>query len=101
MSTFQIVVILLALAGGVTFLLMKKGKIKDANNNNIPDALEEKVEEVKEVVAETKARAKKVVAEVKDVANAAKEVVKQSKDVVKAATTKTGERKGRKPAVKK
>jgi hypothetical protein len=100
MSTLAIVVIVLAVAGGVTYLLMKKGKIVDANNNNIPDAIEEKIEEVKEVVAETKVRAKKVVAEAKDVANAAKEVVKQSKDVVKVATTKTGERKGRKPAVK-
>lgn len=100
MSTFAIVVILLAVAGGITYFLMKKGKIQDANNNNIPDAIEEKVEEIKEVVAETKVRAKKVASEAKDVVDAAKEVVKQSKDVVKAATVKTGERKGRKPAKK-
>ena len=28
--------------------------VKDANNNNIPDAIEEKVEDVKKVVAEVK-----------------------------------------------
>jgi hypothetical protein len=100
MSTFAIVVVVLAAAGGITYFLMKKGKIKDANNNNIPDALEEKIEKAKEVVAETKVRAKKVVEEAKDVVAATKEVVKQSKDVVKAATTKTGERKGRKPVKK-
>ena len=50
MSTFAIVVVVLAVAGGITYFLMKKGKIQDANNNNIPDAVEEKVEEVKEVV---------------------------------------------------
>jgi predicted GTPase len=33
---------------------MKTGKVKDANNNNIPDAIEEKVEDVKKVVAEVK-----------------------------------------------
>ncbi len=89
MSTIAIVVIVLAVAGGVTYLLMKKGKIADANNNNIPDAIEEKVEEVKEVVKETK-----------DVVAAVKEVGKQASQVVKA--TKSSEaRKGRKPAAKK
>jgi hypothetical protein len=34
---------------------MKTGKVKDANNNNIPDAIETKVEEVKEIVADVKA----------------------------------------------
>ena len=52
MSTFAIVVVVLAVAGGITYFLMKKGKIQDANNNNIPDAVEEKVEEVKEVAEE-------------------------------------------------
>ena len=59
MSTFAIVVVVLAVAGGITYFLMKKGKIQDANNNNIPDAVEEKVEEVKEVVKKTAAKAKK------------------------------------------
>jgi methyl-accepting chemotaxis protein len=100
MSTIAIVVIVLAVAGGVTYLLMKKGKIADANNNNIPDAIEEKVEEVKEVVKETKARAKRVAEETKDVVAAVKEVGKQASQVVKA--TKSSEaRKVRKPAAKK
>lgn len=60
MTTFIIVVALLAGAAFVAFSLMKQGKIADANNNNIPDAIEEKVEEVKEVVAEVKAKVKKV-----------------------------------------
>jgi hypothetical protein len=57
MSTLVLVVVTLAVAGGITFLLMKKGKIQDANNNNIPDAIEEKVEEVKVVVKKAKAKA--------------------------------------------
>ena len=75
MSTFAIVVILLAVASGVTFLLMKKGKIQDANNNNIPDAIEEKIEEAKVVVKKAKAKVEKVktaVAEVKKVADKVK-----------------------------
>ena len=100
MSTFAIVVVVLAVAGGITYFLMKKGKIQDANNNNIPDAVEEKVEEVKEVVKETKARVKRVAEEAKDVVAAVKEVGKQASHVSKA--TKSSEaRKGRKPAAKK
>ena len=54
MSTFAIVVLVLAIGAIATFIAMKKGTIADANNNNIPDAIEEKVEAVKEVVAEVK-----------------------------------------------
>ena len=100
MNTIAIVVIVLAVAAGITYLLMKKGKIKDTNNNNIPDVIEEKVEEVKAVVKETKIRAKRVVEETKDVVAAVKEVGKQASHVTKA--TKSSEaRKGRKPAPKK
>jgi hypothetical protein len=60
MSTIAIVVIVLAVAGGITYLLMKKGKIKDTNNNNIPDAIEEKIEEAKVVVKKAKAKVEKV-----------------------------------------
>jgi hypothetical protein len=81
MSTFAIVVILLAVASGVTFLLMKKGKIQDANNNNIPDAIEEKVEEVKVVVKKAKAKVEKTKAIVA-------EVVKVAEKVKKPATKK-------------
>ncbi len=83
MSTFAIVVIVLAVAGGITYFLMKKGKIQDANNNNIPDAVEEKVEEVKVVVKKTAAKAKKVAAVAEKVV---KEVTK--KPATKKAASK-------------
>jgi len=86
MSTFAIVVILLAVASGVTFLLMKKGKIQDANNNNIPDAIEEKVEEVKVVVKKAKAKAEKVKTAVAEVAKVAEKV---KKPATKKATKST------------
>ena len=72
MSTFVLLVIAVAVAGAITYILMKKGTIADANNNNIPDAIEEKVEEVKVVVKKAKAKvqkAKEVVAEAKKVAD--------------------------------
>jgi methyltransferase-like protein len=72
MSTFVLLVIAVAVAGAITYILMKKGTIADANKNNIPDTIEEKVEEVKVVVKKAKAKvekAKEVVAEVKKVAD--------------------------------
>jgi hypothetical protein len=84
MSTFAIVVIVLAVAGGITYILMKKGKIQDANNNNIPDAVEEKVEEVKAVVKKTAAKAKKVA----EVAEKVVAEVKVKKPSVKKTTKK-------------
>ena len=59
MSTFLIIVALLAIGGVVVFFGMKSGKIEDKNNNNIPDAIEDKIEEVKEVAAKVKKVAKK------------------------------------------
>ena len=85
MSTLVLVVVTLAVVGGITYILMKKGTIADANNNNIPDAIEEKVEEVKVVVKKAKAKvekAKEVVAEVKKVAD------KVTKPTTKKAATK-------------
>lgn len=58
-------IIVLVLVGAVTFVLMRKGKIADANNNNIPDALEKVAAKVTEEVKETVAEVKEVVAEVK------------------------------------
>jgi uncharacterized membrane protein len=72
MSTFVLLVVAVAVAGAITYILMKKGTIADANDNNIPDAIEEKVEEVKVVVKKAKAKvqkAKEVVAEAKKVAD--------------------------------
>ncbi len=100
MMTVFLILIVLVIAGAVTFFLMKKGKIEDKNGNNIPDVVEEKIEDVKELVNVVKERATRVVEETKDVVEAAKKVVKQSKDVVDAAKG-NGARKGRKPSTKK
>ena len=54
------VIIVLVLAAALTFFLMKKGKIADANNNNIPDVIETKVEAIKGVIKEIKEEVKKV-----------------------------------------
>ncbi len=75
MSTLVLVVVTLAVAGAITYILMRNGTIADTNNNNIPDAIEEKVEEVKVVVKKAKAKvekAKAVVAEVEKVAEKVK-----------------------------
>ena len=86
MTTFIVILVLVAAAAGVIVYLQKTGKIKDADGDLIPDVIEEKVEEVKEVAKEVKVRAKRVAEEAKDVVDAAKG---------------NGSRKGRKPAPKK
>jgi hypothetical protein len=78
MGTLAIVVILLAVAGGVTYFI-KTGKIKDENNNNIPDVVEDKIEEIKEQTKVVKAKAKKLT---DDVTKAVKVVEKTAKKVV-------------------
>ena len=85
MSTLLLIILSLVLAGGVAFLLMKTGKIQDKDGNNIPDVIDEKVEDVKETVNEVKERVKKVKEEASDVVKAVKEVGKQAKQVTKAA----------------
>jgi|APGre2960657404_1045060.scaffolds.fasta_scaffold416285_1 hypothetical protein len=55
----KIILIVCAIAAVATFILMKKGKIKDADGNNIPDVLEDAAEEVKEVVKKAKKAATK------------------------------------------
>jgi len=55
-----VIIVLLIAAIIATFTLMKKGKIADTNNNNIPDVIETKVEAIKEVVEEVKEEIKKV-----------------------------------------
>ena len=82
MSTFAIVVLVIAIGAVATFIAMKKGTIADANNNNIPDAIEEKVEEVKEVAKKVKAVAEKVT-------KVAKTVVVEKKATKKPAAKKT------------
>ena len=82
MSTFAIVVLVIAIGAIATFIAMKKGTIADANNNNIPDAIEEKVAEVKEVAKKVKAVAEKVT-------KVAKTVVVEKKATKKPAAKKT------------
>ena len=55
----KILLIVVAIALVATFILMKKGKIQDADGNNIPDALEDAAKEVKEVVKKAKKTATK------------------------------------------
>jgi|LakMenEpi03Aug12_release.lakeMendotaPanAssembly.Ray.scaffolds.fasta_scaffold848608_1 hypothetical protein len=55
----KLILILTVVAIAVIVVLMKKGKIADKDGNNIPDVLEEKVAEVKEVVTKAKKTTKK------------------------------------------
>ena len=48
------VLVILIIVAVAVFVAMKTGKVKDANNNNIPDAIEKPIEVVKEAVAEIK-----------------------------------------------
>ena len=82
MSTFVLFVVAVAVAGAITYILMKKGTIADANNNNIPDAIEEKVAEVKETAKKVKAVAEKAT-------KVAKTVVVEKKATKKPAAKKT------------
>jgi flagellar basal body-associated protein FliL len=49
MNTIILVLVVLAAAAGVTYFLMKKGKIADANGNNIPDVIEKPIVEDKPI----------------------------------------------------
>lgn len=60
MVTILIIVAVLA-GAAVVYFGTKSGKIADANNNNIPDVIEEKVEEVKAKVKKVKEVADKAV----------------------------------------
>lgn len=92
MTTFLIILGVLAVGAGVYFYAIKTGKIEDADGDLIADEAEDLAKEVKR-------RAKNVKAELADVKKAAKELVDQAEDIVEAAAGKT--RKGRKPAKKK
>jgi flagellar basal body-associated protein FliL len=82
MGTILIIVAVLAIGGAFAYFGMKSGKIEDKNNNNIPDVIEEKIEDVKEVAVKVKKVADKV-------QKVAKTVVVEKKPAAK------------KPAVKK
>jgi hypothetical protein len=99
MTLLLIILAILVLGAGITFILMKTGKIEDRDGNNIPDVIDQKVEEVKEVTKEVKARVVRVKEEVADVTKAVKEVGKQVSQVAKAVKS-SEPRKGRKPSKK-
>lgn len=94
MNILLFILLVLAVATGVTYILMKKKVIKDENNNGIPDSIDNAVVEVKEKVEVVKKRAQRVKEEVEDVVKASKKIVDQAKDVAKAANGST--RKGAK-----
>ena len=79
MSTFLIILALLAITTGAGYVLIKKGKIKDADGDFIPDVVEDKVDEVKQKVGkkvtQVKTRVKKVKEELKDVSVELSDVV--------------------------
>lgn len=100
MKTLLIILLLLAIGAGVVVYLIKKGKIKDEDNDFIPDVVEDKVQDVKEKVQKTtqevKRRAKRVKEELSDIKDAAKNLTDQTGDVIEAV--KGESRKGRKPS---
>jgi hypothetical protein len=72
MESLLIILGLAATVTAIIIILQKTGKIKDTDGDLIPDVVEDKVEETKQVIKEVKSRAKKVVKEVKEVVDAAK-----------------------------
>lgn len=60
MTTVLLILLALGVTGAVVFFLMKTGKIEDKDGNNIPDVVEKKIEDVKEVVTEVKEIVEKV-----------------------------------------
>lgn len=102
MKTLLIILVVLALIAAVYVYLIKKGKIKDDDQDYIPDVVEDKVSDIKETVKKTteevKRRSKRIKEELDDVAKAARELTNQTGDVIDAV--KGTSRKGRKPKKK-
>ena len=71
-----VIIVLLLVASIATFFFIKKGKITDVNNNNIPDAIETKVEEVKKI---KKPAAKKPAAPKPSMGTGSKKIIKKEK----------------------
>ena len=94
MGTLVLVVVALAAVGGITYFLQKGGKIEDKNNNNIPDVVEEKIEEIKEQTKVVKAKAKKLT---DDVTKAVKVVEQTAKKVAVEAEKISAKPKTKKP----
>jgi hypothetical protein len=89
MNTILIIIGLLAIAAGVGYVLIKKGKIKDSDGDFIPDVVEDKVDDIKEGVQKkvkaVKTRVKKVKEEIGDVVEELSDVV----SAIKGKPTKT------------
>lgn len=81
MTTFLVILGLLAIGAGVYYFLIKTGKIKDEDGNFIPDTIEDKVEDIKEDVKKVK---QKVTKRVKKVKQELGDVVEEVKDVISA-----------------
>lgn len=102
METILIVVGLVL--AGVAIYFMQTGKIKDADSNLIPDAVEgenianvsEKAKTIKDEASDVVDAVKEAVASVKEAAGDVKTVVNESKDVVSAVK---GKKKTNKPDV--
>ncbi len=82
MGTILIILAVLLVGGVFAYFGMKSGKIEDKNNNNIPDVIEDKIEDVKEVAVKVKKAAKKVEAVAKTV------VVEKKKPAAKKPAAK-------------
>jgi ABC-type Na+ efflux pump permease subunit len=98
MTLLLIILAVLIIGFGITFFLMKTGKIEDKDGNNVPDVIDTKIKETKEIVEDVKVKVKRVKEETSDVVKAVKEVTKQVTDITNAA--KGEPRKGRKPKQK-
>ena len=81
MNTILIILALLAVAAGVGYILIKKGKIADSDGDFIPDVVEDKVDEVKGKVQK---KVKAVKTRVKNVKDEIEDVVEELEDVVQA-----------------
>ena len=81
MQTILIIIGLLAIAAGVGYVLIKKGKIKDSDGDFIPDVVEDKVDEVKGKVQK---KVKAVKTRVKNVKDELEDVVEELEDVFQA-----------------
>ena len=86
MKTILIIIAVLAAVAGAVWVGTKFfGLTKDQDKDGIPDAVEDAVDDVKEVAAEVKRRAQNVKKELKDVVAEAKDVA----DALKGKVTKS------------
>ena len=81
MQTILIIIGLLAIAAGVGYVLIKKGKIKDSDGDFIPDVVEDKVDEIEKKVQK---KVKAVKTRVKNVKDEIEDVVEEVQDVFQA-----------------